>query len=83
MPRSKDVAGVAIAAAVKAVAIEPGAPVTDAQLEAVWKAAMDKLFAHDAANAVITTDVNGTVTTGPGSGGTVIGTGVKSSGGIT
>ena len=53
MARSKDIAGVAIAAAVKAVGVAPGLAVSDAQLEAVWKAAMNALFTHDASNALV------------------------------
>lgn len=83
MPRSNDTAGTAIAAAVKAVAIKAGSPVTDNQLEAVWKAAMGALFTHDAANATITTEVTGQVISGPGSGGNVTGAGTKTGGGIT
>ena len=80
MPRSKDACGAAIAAAVKALGVAPGTEVSDDQLAGVWKAAMDELFKHDLANATVTVDVTGSVTSGAGAGGAVIGTGTKTGG---
>lgn len=53
MALSFPLTGVAIAAAVKAQAaiIGTGTPVTDAQLEEVWKKAIEQLYADFAANA--------------------------------
>lgn len=55
MALSFTVTGAQIAAAIKAQAalIGTGAPVTDAQLEAVWKAAIEKLYEDFANNAEV------------------------------
>jgi hypothetical protein len=51
-----DAMGTAAAAAVKAAAPAPGTPMSDAQLEAVWKAACGAIVAHLKSNGVITPD---------------------------
>lgn len=65
MPLTNPRWGDAVAAAIKALNITAGAPVTDTQLKAVWNAVKGEDITEITTNGVVATTVVGTLPTGP------------------
>jgi hypothetical protein len=59
MPMNPSTWGTSVANAVKAVGVTAGTPITDAQLEQIWRAIKTQDDAHISANAKVTVTVTG------------------------